>query len=98
MRQSFALFQRNAPKFQEGKRFSSNFLSMQKSSTKRLKEALIEEQSSTNSYFNPLHISTTTKPSKVDLKKGTPEQHQVYAQIHSKQSCNPLRSCHARPG
>ena len=62
-----------------------SFLSMQESSTKRPKEALIEEQSCTNSYCDPLHISATTKPSKVVVKKDTPEQHQVYAQIYSKQ-------------
>ena len=49
------------------------------------KEALIEEQSSTNSYSDPLHISATTKLSKAVVKKDTPEQHQVYVHIHSKQ-------------
>ncbi|XP_067019925.1 uncharacterized protein [Acropora muricata] len=64
-----------------------SFLSIQESSKKRPKEALIEELSGTNSYSDPLHISTTTiyKPSKVDVKKDATEQHQVYAQIHSKQ-------------
>ena len=45
-----------------------SFLSIQESSKKRPKEALIEELSGTNSYSDPLHISTTTKPSKVDVK------------------------------
>jgi len=62
-----------------------SFLSIQESSKKRPKEALIEELSGTNSYSDLLHISTTTKPSKVDVKKDATEQHQVYAQIHSKQ-------------
>ena len=57
-------------------------LSMQESSTKRPKEGLIEEQASTKSYSDPLHISATTKPSKVVVKKDTSEQHQVYAQIY----------------
>ena len=61
-----------------------SFLSIQESSTKRPKEALIE-QSCTNSYSDPLHISATTKPSKVLVKKDTPEQHQVYVHIHSKE-------------
>ena len=61
------------------------FLSVQESSARRPKEALIEEQSYTNSYSDPLHISATTKPSKVPVKKDTPEQHQVYVHIHSKQ-------------
>ena len=62
------------------------FLSIQESSTRRPKEALTEEQSTcTNSYSDPLHISETTKPSKVVVKKDTPEQHQVYIHIHSKQ-------------
>ena len=61
------------------------FLSIQESSARRPKEALIEEQSYTNSYSDPLHISATTKPSKVLVKKDTPEQHQVYVHIHSKQ-------------
>ena len=61
-----------------------SFLSMQESSNKRPKEALTsEEQSSTNSYSDPLHISATTKPSKVVVKKDT-EPHQVYVHIHSK--------------
>ena len=62
-----------------------SFLSIQESSKKRPEEASIEELSGTNSYSDPLHISTTTKPSKVDVKKDATEQHQVYAQIHSKQ-------------
>ncbi|XP_015760624.1 PREDICTED: uncharacterized protein LOC107339813 isoform X1 [Acropora digitifera] len=62
-----------------------SFLSMQESSTKRPKEAFIEEQSSTNSYCDPLHISATTKPSKVVVKKDTPEEHKVNVHIHSKQ-------------
>ena len=58
---------------------------MQESSTKRPNEALTsEEQPSTNSYSEPLHISATTKPSKVVAKKDT-EPHQVYVDIHSKQ-------------
>ena len=61
------------------------FLSIQESSAKRPKEALIEEQSYTNSYSDPLHISATTKPLKVLVKKDIPEQHQVYVHIHSKQ-------------
>ena len=62
-----------------------SFLSMQESSTKRSKEALTsKEQSSTNNYSDPLHISATTKPSKVVAKKDT-EPHQVYVHIHSKQ-------------
>ena len=60
------------------------FLSIQESSARRPKEALIEEQSYTNSYSDPLHISATTKPSKVLVKKDTPEQHQVHVHIHSK--------------
>ena len=63
-----------------------SFLSKKESSTKRLKQSLIEEESSTNSYSDPLHISATTRPSKVVVKKDTPLQHQVYAQIHSKQT------------
>ena len=63
-----------------------SFLSRKQSSTKRLKPSLIEEESSTNSYSDPLHISATTRPSKVVVKKDTPGQHQVYAQIHSKQA------------
>ena len=61
------------------------FLSKKESSTKRPKEALIEEQSGTNSYCEPLHISATTKPSKVVVKTDTPEKHQVNVHIHSKQ-------------
>ena len=61
------------------------FLSIQESSARRPKEALIEEQSYTNSYSDLLHISATTKPSKVLVKKDAPEQHQVYVHIHSKQ-------------
>ena len=62
-----------------------SFLS-KRSSTKRPKESFTEEQSSTNSYSDPLRISATTKPSKVVVKKDTPGEHQVYAQIHSKQA------------
>ena len=58
-----------------------SFLIMQESSTKTPKEALIEEQSSTNSYSDPLPISATTKPSKVVVKKDKPEQHQVYVHV-----------------
>ena len=54
-------------------------------SSERPKEALIEEQSSTSSFCDPLHISATTEPSKVVVKKDTPEQHQVNVHIHSKQ-------------
>ena len=61
------------------------FLSKKESSTKRPKEALIEEQSGTNSYCGALYISATSKPSKVVVKTDTPEQHQVNVQIHSKQ-------------
>jgi len=63
-----------------------SFLSKKESSTKRLKPSLIEEESSTSSYADPLHISATNRPSKVVVKKGTPGQHQVYAQIHLKQT------------
>ena len=69
-------------KIEEGD--EGSFLSMQKSS-KEPKEALIEEQSSTDSCSDPLHISATTKPSKVVAKKDTPEQHHVYVQNHPKQ-------------
>ena len=62
-----------------------SFLCMQESSTRRPKEVLIEEESCTNSYSDPLHISATTDPSKVVVKKDTLEQHQVYIHIHSKQ-------------
>ena len=62
-----------------------SFWSMQESLTKRPKEALIEEQSSTDSCSDPLYISATTKPSKVVAKKDTPEQHHVYVQDHPKQ-------------
>ena len=61
------------------------FLSIRESSTKRPEESLIEERSNTNSYSDPLHISATTKPSKVVVTKDTPEQHQGYVHIHSKQ-------------
>ena len=61
------------------------FLSIQESSARRPKQALIEEQSCTSSHSDPLHISATTKPSKVLVKKDTAEQHQVYVDIHSKQ-------------
>ena len=70
-------------KIEEGDKGS--LLSMQESSTKRAKEALIEEQSSTDSCSDPLYISATTKPSKVVAKKDTPEQHLVYVHIHPKQ-------------
>ena len=60
-----------------------SFLCIQDSSTERPKEALIEQESSTNSYSDPLHISATTK---AVVKKDTPGQHRVYAQIHSKQA------------
>ena len=69
----------------ETKQFSSNFLSMQESSRKRPRESLIEEQSCTNSYSGPLHISATTKLSKVLVKKGTSEEDKVYIHIYSKQ-------------
>ena len=71
------------------------FLSIQESSARRPKEALIEEQSYTNSYSDPLHISATTKPSKVLVKKDTPEQHQVYVHIHSKQKKTAFHLDHA---
>ena len=58
---------------------------MQESLTKIPKESSIEEQSSTNSYSDPLRISATAKPSKVVVKKDTTKQHQVYIHIHSKQ-------------
>ena len=61
-------------------------MSEKEPSTKRLKPSLIEEESSTSSYADPLHISATTRPSKVVVKKDTPRQHQVYAQIHLKQT------------
>ena len=67
---------------EEGDRRS--FLSMQESSRKTPKEELIEEQSSTNGYSDPLPIFATTKPSNVVVKKDIPEQHQVYVHIHSK--------------
>ena len=60
-----------------------SFFSIQESSARRPKEALIEEQSGKNSYFDPLHISAT-KRSKVVVKKDNPEQHQVYVHIQSK--------------
>ena len=62
-----------------------SFLSMQESSTKRPKEVLIDEQSSTDSCSDPSYISSTTKPSKVVAKKDTPERNQVYVHIHPKQ-------------
>ncbi|XP_044179343.1 uncharacterized protein LOC114955620 isoform X2 [Acropora millepora] len=71
------------------------FLSIQESSARRPKEALIEKQSYTNSYSDPLHISATTKPSKVLAKKDTPEQHQVYVHIHSKQEKTAFHLDHA---
>ena len=62
-----------------------SFLSMQESSTRIPNEALtLEEQASTNTYSEPLHISAATKPSKVVAKKNM-EPHQVYVHIHSKQ-------------
>ena len=70
------------------------FLSAQESSARRPREALIEEQSSTNSYPDPLHISATTKPSKVLAKKDT-QQHQVYVHIHSKQEKTAFHLDHA---
>ena len=45
----------------------------------------MKEQSRTDSYSAPLYISSTTKPSKVVVKKDTPKQHHVYVHIHSKQ-------------
>ena len=66
-------------------RYEGSFLTKKESSTKRPKESFIEEESSTNSYSDPLHISAITKPLKVVVKKDTPGQHQLYAQIHSKQ-------------
>ena len=65
-------------------RDGGSFLSMQASSTITPREALIEKQSSANSYSDPLPISARTKPSKVVVKKDKPEQHQVYVHIHSK--------------
>ena len=64
---------------------SGSFFRMQESSTKIPKESLVEEESSTNSYSDPLHISAKIKPSKVVVKKDTPGQHHLYAQVHSKQ-------------
>ena len=61
-----------------------SFLSIQESSARRPKEALIEEQSGKNSYSDPLHSFATTEPSKVFVKKDNPEQHQLYVHIHSK--------------
>ena len=58
-----------------------SFLSKKESSAKRPKGSLFEEESSTNSYSDPLHISNS---SNVVVKKDTPVQHHVYAQIHSK--------------
>ena len=62
-----------------------SFLSMQESSTKRPKEAFIKEQSSAYSYSVPFCISSTTKPSKVVVKKDPREKHHVYVHIHSNQ-------------
>ena len=59
-------------------------LNMQELLAKRSKEAFIKEQSSTDSYSGPLHISTTTKPSKVVAKKDSQEQHHVCIHINSK--------------
>ena len=67
------LVSEHASQQKEAKQFSSNFLSMQESSRTRPKESLIEEQSSTDINSDPLHISTTTKPSKVVVKKDTPK-------------------------
>ena len=61
---------------------------------KRHKESFIEEESSTASYSDTLHISATTKPSKVVVKKYTPGQQQVYAQIYSKQDKNAFHLDH----
>lgn len=44
----------------------------------------MKEQSRTDRYSAPLYISSTTKPSKVVVKKHTPEHH-GYVHIHSKQ-------------
>ena len=55
------------------------------SSTKRPKESLIEEESSTNSYSDPLLISETTKHSKVAVEKDTLKQHLVYIHIYYKE-------------
>ena len=60
-------------------------MSLKESSTKIPKESLIEEESSTNSYCDPLRISKTTKQSKVVVRKDTLEQHHVYIHIHYKQ-------------
>ena len=60
------------------------FLNMQESSTKRPNEVFMKEQSRTDRYSAPLCISSTTKPSKVVVKKHTPEHH-GYVHIHSKQ-------------
>ena len=68
-----------------GERDGGSFLSMQESSTKIPKELLTEEESSTNSYSDPLRISETAKHSKVVVKKDTLEQHHVYIHIHSKE-------------
>ena len=46
-----------------------SFLSKKESSTKRPKQSFIQEESSTNSYSDPLHISATTRPSKVVVKR-----------------------------
>ena len=62
-----------------------SLLNMQESSTKRPKEPLIKEQSSTHSFAALLHISPTSKPLKVVQKEDIVEQHLVYIHIHSKQ-------------
>ena len=72
-----------------------SFFSEKESSTKRLKQSFIEEESSANSYSDPLHISATNRPSEVVVKKDTPVQQQVYAQIHSKQDKAAFRLDHA---
>ena len=71
------------------------FLTIQESSARRPKEVLIEEQSSRKRDPDPLHNSATTKPSKVLAKKDTPEQHQVYVHIHSKQEKTAFHLDHA---
>lgn len=78
------LVSEHARQQKKAKQLSSNLLSMQESSKKRPKEALIEEQSSTDIDSDPLHILATTKSSKVVGKKDLPE-HQVYIHVHSTQ-------------
>ena len=60
---------------------------MQESSTKRPNEVFMKEQSRTDldSYSAPLYISSTTKPSKVVVKKLDTPEHHGYDHIHSKQ-------------